>query len=187
MTETYTELINKYFEELKGLIKKKKLKEDFIYGENEIELTYLNQVIKIDILSMKFNKDINDKEKVIILRYLCKFPYKKSDELITFKSLPEGNFYFPSIYSRIYLPLIKKYGKEPEKFVGKSIEIGAERFNDFSVKFNIFSDVFFIFDLIPEDDEFPADLRILFNKTTSEIFEIEDIAIIGEIIVSKIT
>ncbi|MGB9677490.1 MAG: DUF3786 domain-containing protein [Candidatus Ratteibacteria bacterium] len=178
MSKGYKDLIDKCFEDLKKII--------LIKG-GKIEVLYFNKIVKIDFILKKFEGVDDEKEKVILLHYLRNFKDKKNNELITFKSLPDGNFYFPSIYSRVYLPLIKKYGKNPERFIEKSLEIGGEKISDFSIKFNVFPNVFFIFELIPEDEEFPADLRILFNRVSSEIFEIEDLAIIGEIIVSKIT
>jgi hypothetical protein len=184
MEKCYSEVLKKCFEDLQGVIKSgdKKIQIE----NNKIELLYFNKKIKIDLKSNNFEGVEDDKEKIIILHYLCKFKDGKNDELITYKNLPDGNFYFPSIYSRVYFPVIEKYKKNPSKFIEKCIEIGGEKISDFSIKFTIFPDIFFIFELIPEDEEFPADLKILFNRKGSEIFEIEDLAVIGEIIESKI-
>lgn len=187
MGKCYLDTLNRCFEKLEELIKSGNLKEELIKGNKEIDIVYFKKMVKIDMNSKKFIGIDDKKEQIIIIHYLCNFSDKKNEELITFKNLPEGSFYFPSIYSRIYLPIIEKYGSIPSKFLEKSIKASAEKISDFSVKFNVFSNVFYIFELIPEDEEFPADLKILFNKTASEIFEIEDLAIIGEIIVSKIT
>jgi hypothetical protein len=181
MEKSYSEVIGKCFEELEEIIKRGKLKIE----NNKIELLYFNRKIKIDLKLKDFEGVEDYREKIIILHYLCKFKEGKNDELITYKNLPDGNFYFPSIYSRVYLPLIEKYKNEPLKFIEKGLEIGGEKISEFSIKFPVFSDIFFIFELIPENEEFPADLKILFNRKGSEIFEIEDLAVIGEIIVSK--
>jgi len=183
MDKSYSELISKCFEELEEIIKSGNKK--IPVEDNKIELLYFNKKIKIDLSSKNFEGVEDDREKIIILHYLCKYKEKKDDELITYKNLPDGNFYFPSIYSRVYLPVIEKYKKSPFKFVERGLEIGGEKISELSIKFPVFPDVFFIFELIPEDEEFPADLKILFNKKGSEIFEIEDLAVIGEIIISK--
>ena len=185
MEKCYSEIIKKCFEELEEIIKSGNKK--IPVENNKIELLYFNKKIKIDLTSKNFEGIKDYKEKIIILHYLCKFKDGKNDELITYKNLPDGNFYFPSIYSRVYLPVIEKYKNAPLKFMEKCLEIGGEKISNFLIKFPIFPDIFFIFELIPEDEEFPADLKILFNRKGSEIFEIEDLAVIGEIIVSKIT
>jgi len=56
-----------------------------------------------------------------------------------------------------------------------------------SIKFNVFPEVFYIFELVPEDEEFSAEVKVLFNKTTVNIFPIEDIVVISEEITSKLT
>ncbi|MCS7179742.1 MAG: DUF3786 domain-containing protein [bacterium] len=156
--------------------------------EEKIDVLYFGQKIELDLNSKKFIPEIEDRDKIIILHYLLgkmNSDIIKDDEFITFKELPEGTFYYPSIYSRIYLPLIEKYKKNPDIFIEKGISKGGEKTSNFSIRFKVFPDVHYIIELIPEDDEFPADIRVFFNKKSSEIFEIEDLAIIGEIIVSK--
>ncbi|MCM8785806.1 MAG: DUF3786 domain-containing protein [Candidatus Omnitrophica bacterium] len=152
-----------------------------------VKIIYFGEEIEIDLNLKKFNPELETKEKILILHYLLRKPKQNffNDEIISFKELKEGTFYFSSIYSRVYLPLIKKYGKNPEKFVENGILIGGEKISDFKIKFKIFPEIYFIIELIPEDDEFPADIKIFFNKKADEIFEIEDLAIIGELIVSK--
>jgi len=184
MEKSYSEVIRRGFEELERIIKIGS--RTFQIENGKIELLYFNKKIKIDLTSKDFEGVEDNREKIIILHYLCKFKDKKNDELITYKNLPDGNFYFSSIYSRVYLPLIERYKKNPLKFIEKGLEIGGEKISELSIKFSIFPEVFFIFELIPEDEEFPADLKISFNRKGSEIFEIEDLAVIGEIIESKI-
>ncbi len=183
---SHIEAFNNAFEEVKKVFLKGTLKKTVKFKENKIFLSYLNRPLEIDLTSANFNPEIEYREKILVLHYICKDSQIYSEEMITFKNLPEGPFYYPSIYSRIYLPLIEKYGKDVEGFVKKMIEVGGGKISEFSVKLNIFSDVFFIFEIIPEDEEFPPDLKIFFNKKASDIFEIEDLVIIGEIIVSKL-
>lgn len=186
MEKSLIEVYNKSFEKVKEIIKKGILREGIEYKRNKIFLHYFKNRLEIDLINEKFYPEIEDKEKILVLHYICGNYKTDSDEIITFKNLPEGSFYFPSIYSRVYLPLIEKYGKNPEKFIEKFEKIGGERISFFSVKINIFPEIFFIFEIIPEDEEFSPDLKVFFNRRGSEIFEIEDLAIIGEIIVSKI-
>jgi len=39
--------------------------------------------------------------------------------------------------------------------------------------------------LIPEDDEFPPEIKVFFNKSTVNTYQIEDIVIIAEEITNK--
>ncbi|MCM8818472.1 MAG: DUF3786 domain-containing protein [Candidatus Omnitrophica bacterium] len=186
MEKSLIEVFNRSFEEIKKIAEKGKIKKYVEFKENKIFTFYFNERIEIDLKSGKFYPNIDDREKVLILHYLSKECKTNPNGIITFKDLPEGTFYFPSIYSRIHKPLIEKYGKRPDDFVEKMVGIGGTKISDYSVRINIFPDIFFIFEILPEDQEFPADLKVFFNKTSSKIFEIEDLAIIGEIVVSKI-
>lgn len=170
-----------FFEPIEEAFKKakEKIKEERVYVE------YFGEKILIDLNSKKFLPDLKNVEKILILHYITGKSDQTSEEMITFKELPEGSFYFPSIYSRIYLPIIEKYGENVKGFLEKGVEKGGERVSEFSIKFKIFPEVFYIFEIIPPDDEFPADLKVFFNKTASKIFPIEDLVIIGEIIISK--
>lgn len=190
MEKSFIEVFDKSFEKVIKIVEEQNLKKEVELKDNKIFVSYFKNRVEIDLTKRKFYPELEDREKILILHYVCG-KYKineenEGDEIITFKNLPEGSFYFPSIYSRIYQPLIEKYKENSDKFFEKMVEIGREKITDYSVKIKIFPDVFFIFEIIPEDDEFPADLRVFFNKISSEIFEIEDLTIIGEIIVSKI-
>lgn len=176
MEKAFVEALKKGWENISHLSK-----------EGKIEITYFGEKIEVDLNSKNFYPEIEPMEKILILHYLSKkTSNEKNDEFISFKDLKEGTFYYPSIYSRIYSPIIEKFGKSPELFVEKGIKAGGIKISDFTLKFTIFPDVYFILELIPEDEEFLASLKILFNKKSSEIFEIEDLTIIGEIIVSKL-
>ncbi|MCM8767162.1 MAG: DUF3786 domain-containing protein [Candidatus Omnitrophica bacterium] len=156
--------------------------------KRQVKIIYFGKEIEIDLNSKNFKPELETKEKILILHYLLRKKTEQdflNDEIISFKELNEGPFYFPSIYSRVYLPLIERYSENPEKFVEKGISIGGQKISNFKIKFEIFPEIYYILELIPQDDEFPADIKIFFNKKASEIFEIEDLAIIGELIVSK--
>ncbi|MCM8772910.1 MAG: DUF3786 domain-containing protein [Candidatus Omnitrophica bacterium] len=185
MEKGYLEVFEETWEKTKNLIEKGFIKNIKIEN-NRIILPYLDKKVEIDLKTKKFNPEVSEKEKILILHYICKNKDTFSDELITFKNLINGNFYFPSIYSRVYVPLIEKYREKPENFIEKMLEIGGIKISENIIKINVFPNVFFIFEVIPADDEFPFDLKIYFNKRASDIFEIEDLVIIGEIIVSKI-
>lgn len=185
MKNSYIQVLEEVLKETKNSIGKR-ISKNVKLEDKKISLFYFNGKVEIDLETGKFIPDLDVKEKILILHYVCKDSNVFSEELITFKNLPDGNFYFPSIYSRIYKPLIEKYGKNPEKFIEKMLEIGSIKVSEFAVKLSIFPDIFFIYEIIPEDEEFPPDLKVFFNKSAPNIFDIEDLAIIGEIIVSKI-
>ncbi|MFN4227204.1 MAG: DUF3786 domain-containing protein [Candidatus Ratteibacteria bacterium] len=176
MENSYIDVLNNAWKQVLEKLENKKVK-----------IIYFGKEIEVDLNLKKFNHLLETKEKILILHYLLRKPEHNflNDKIINFKELKEGSFYFPSIYSRVHLPLIEKYGKNPEKFLESAISLGGQKISDFKIKINVFPEVYYILELIPEDEEFPADIKIFFNKKASEIFEIEDLTIIGEIIVSK--
>jgi len=50
------------------------------------------------------------------------------------------------------------------------MEIGGVKIKDTSIKFNVFPKVFYIFELVPEDEKFSAEVKVLFNKITLTFF-----------------
>lgn len=160
-------------------------------------IPYFNKTCSIKYPEIKFinEEELNDKEKILILHYLIgssaefqKSKIKEETKLISFKEIETGEIYFPSIETRVYKPIIEKFGNEPEEFLTKSIKIGGEisDFSKFSVKFQIFPEVSTVFVLYPSDEEFPSSCQVLFNSEIREIFEIEDIVIMCEEIVEKL-
>lgn len=157
--------------------------------KEQFHFKYLTRDYIFDVKKEKFiPDDLSDKEKILALHYLISSNnFKINNELITFKELPTGNIYFPSIRARVHQPLIEKFGKVPQEFIKKAVSINGEIIGETSIKFNVFPEVFYIFELIPEDEEFPAEVKIFFNKTTVNIFQIEDIVIISEEITNHLT
>lgn len=168
------------FKESLGLLKQK--------NQTVFDLIYWNKNYILNIAEGKFiPDDLNEREKILILHYLNSLPAVKDERLITFKELPTGNIYFSSIYSRVYQPVIEKYGKYPEEFIVKCVKMGGKKIKENTIEFNIFPEVKYLFELIPEDEEFPAELKVFFNRTTLNIFkQIEDVVIIAEEITEKI-
>jgi len=157
-------------------------------GKDELTFEYFKKKYLLNLRKEKFDpNNLSDKEKIFILHYLNSPFVKKNENLITFKELPTCNIYFPSIHARVYQPIIEKYGKNPEDFVRKGMEIGGVKIKNTSIKFDVFPEVFYIFELVPEDEEFSAEVKVLFNKTTVNIFPVEDIVVISEEITSKLT
>ncbi|MCM8825600.1 MAG: DUF3786 domain-containing protein [Candidatus Omnitrophica bacterium] len=156
-----------------------------------IVVPYLNLYCNISIPDFSFLEPfINTKEKILILHYLIRSnnSIAETGSLISFSELQAGNIYKPSIESRVYRPLLDKFGSSGEKFLKKAFSLGAEKIelSEFSVKIKVFPKVWIYVVLYLEDEEFPASCQILFDSSIIKIFETEDIVVMCEEITERL-
>ncbi|MCM8821925.1 MAG: DUF3786 domain-containing protein [Candidatus Omnitrophica bacterium] len=156
-----------------------------------ITVPFLNMQCNISISNFSFLESfINTKEKILIFHYLVrsKDSIAETGSLISFSELEAGNIYRPSIESRVYKPLLDKFGSSGEEFLKKAFFLGAQKteMSEFSVKIKVFPKVCIYIVLYPADEEFPASCQILFDSSISQIFETEDIVVMCEEIAERL-
>lgn len=128
--------------------------------------------------------------KTLILRYLMNSkgvpPVNKN---ITYRDIPGGNIYYRNFYGRCISRLAKTFENKLDKFKSTFEVLGAEKINmgDAAYKFEFVNNVFVIFALWGGDDEFPTSAQILFDANISFYFSAEDLAVVGDIAIGKIT
>lgn len=157
--------------------------------KNVLTISYLGKSYSIQYPEIKFLDDqLREREKTLILHYLLRAKKDiKEKEFAGFKDIPSGEMYYSAIHSRIYKPLIKKFGNQPLVFIEKAKQLNGRLFDisEFSVRIQVFPKIYVVFILYPADEEFPADVKVLFDMSISEIFDIENIIVICEEIVFK--
>ncbi|MCL5408654.1 MAG: DUF3786 domain-containing protein [Candidatus Omnitrophica bacterium] len=158
--------------------------------KNILTVFYLDTFYSIQYPEIKFlDETLKNREKILILHYLIGAKkYIKENGFIGFKDIPSGEMYYPALHSRIYKPLIKKFGDHPLNFMEKAKKLNGKPFDisEFSVRFSVFPKIHLIFILYPADEEFSADAKVLFDASISEIFDIENIVVMCEEIVIKL-
>jgi len=160
--------------------------------ENQkLSLTYLNFLCTILFPEIRFEQPcfLNEKEKILVLHYLLNSTgVRDIERWIGFKEIDSGYVYFPSMNSRVILPIVKNFGENPLKFVEISKTIGGKKsgLSEYSMQFPVFPKISAIFTLVPAESEFNAACSVLLQYTAKEIFDTEDIVVMCEEIAEKI-
>jgi len=126
----------------------------------------------------------NYSAKIIILRYLMNAKGKSdSEEMISFKEFPDGPLYYSNFYKRC-LQVFANIGNEmPEALKKYMASINAIPWGkgDHSWQFTFMPGVRIACILWLSDDEFDAEAQILFDKSLTKVFNIKDLAILGDV------
>lgn len=156
-------------------------------GEQQVIFPYINRrhVLNIDSKTIAFEEDAGRPtlpEQVLMLHYLLKaqaIPF--SGELITFREVPSGTFYYQAFFKRAIAPLVKGFGSHPSlldqvaKIIGEIIPSPADK----TLKILVLPRIPVVLSVWKEDEEFAAEGNIYFDSTISSHLPTEDIAYAG--------
>lgn len=187
---SFSELINKDLEDIAGKAGAR------INGNGELVLGFFEKSVLIDL----------NKSKIFVLNYSKKFEpldlfsstiilhflltadgTPLSGEWILYRELPDGLFYASTIPG-VLQPLAKKYESSGGEFLGKLLEIGGEKNKNFK-----FSGIIYPFKKFPvlfiideKDEEFDANIRVLFDSSASHYLKTDVIKTLLVYIVRKL-
>ncbi len=187
------------FEELAGSdisdIAKKSSSE--IYGSSKIKLHFFESEVLVDIDCQKiylFSERDQDEKKSLdvfsssmILHYLINADGSLLEgRWISYRELPNGLFYAQTIPA-VLQPLASKFENSLEEFINKAVKIGGKRTDDFSNGAIIYPFKMFptILILDEKDDEFEANIRILFDSSAPHYLKTDIVKMIIIYIVNK--
>jgi len=111
------------------------------------------------------------KDRVLLLHYLTSAEgTPATNEMITFREVPQGANYFPVFFKRAIKPLLGHFGDEPERLIGAAAKLGGRRvsYGDVAVTINAFSRVAVTLVVWRGDDEFAPEVSILFDASVSD-------------------
>ena len=117
-------------------------------------------------------------EKILVLHYFLQAKDTPlTNDLISFKELPEGSGYYPTFYARAIKPLVKQLGREPRRLAEVAAILGGRpaSYGDVSVTIDGFRKVPVTLVLWRGDDEFPPEGNILLDSSISHYLPTEDI------------
>lgn len=181
----YELALNKAWTALKEVSQEKKLQVKFLADQYEVDLE------NSKIHSLSCNLPAKDFLSILILHYLAaqlSSSWQVGEEWVSFKEIPGGLGYYPAFRKRCIEPIISKYGKSPrallgclERFPGRRIEHG-----DYAIVLEAFERVPVLITIYGQDEEFSAEVNMLFDKTITQIFCTEDIAVVAGIIAHSI-
>jgi hypothetical protein len=144
---------------------------------------FLNSLYRVDphaqvIAEIAPNPEriISEEFAILLIRYLVA-PYggPVTGKEISEKDLPGGVTFFRGPHELHVSPIVERFGKDPEAFEARGVELGAERMNhgDCSMRFFPFPAIPVTYVLWREDEEFPASVSVLFDGSVGRWFELD--------------
>ncbi len=143
------------------------------------------------VASLSCNVAAKDFTAILILHYL--FQKAKglpglTNEWVSFKELSGVEGYYPAFRKRAIEPIIRKYGSHPEGILSALERLPAKRVSqgDIGIVVGAFEGVPALITLWRPDEEFGPEANILFDKSITGIFCIEDIVVLAGIIATQL-
>jgi len=166
----------------------------YIDSRKAITIEYLNQsylitLPDVEISLMGKEEAVPVRDRILILHYLTQAKGTPlSNQVITYKELPEGSAYFPTFYQRTIKPLVNYFGNEPHRLLEMAkILAGHEAdYGDTAVTINVLRRVPITLVLWKGDDEFAPEGNVLFDRTISDYLPAEDIIVLCETTVRRL-
>ncbi len=164
-------------------------------GHPQIKLPFFNRehVLtigeEVDIVCPKDSKEIPLPEKIVIAHYLLKADGSKlTGNLVNFRQIPDGHFYYSAFQKRATDPLRLTFGSNPKSLLECGVELGAtpSKYGDYSIRVSVLPRIPLTLVVWKGDDEFPPEASILFDDTIINYLPIEDIAVISGMTVYKL-
>jgi hypothetical protein len=111
------------------------------------------------------------------------------NELITYREVPAGEFYFPAFVKRAEAPMLKVFGPQPQRLTEVAPQIGgepAQGHGDVAAMFQALPRIPVTLVLWAGDDEFEPSGKILFDRSIADYLPTEDIAWLSGMIVYRL-
>ena len=128
--------------------------------------------------------------RLILLHYLARSRgTRPSGDMVTFREVPEGNFYFSSFRARVLEPFLSAFGRDPDVLRDKGNALGwrVSDVGDVSLMTDALPLVPIRFVLWYGDDELEPEAGVHFDPTVQDHLHTEDVALIAEEAVRVLT
>lgn len=121
-------------------------------------------------------------DRILVLHYLlCDVPIPTTDELISFRQMDSGVFYWEAFRSRSVRPLVQRIGNDLEllktnlnRFDWQPVSIG-----DWGARVHALGKIYLTLVYRQGDDEFPPSADLLFDATINRVYPTEDAAVLA--------
>lgn len=162
-------------------------------GAKAFEVPFLNARYLVDLdeeriveLAPDPARPLEQDFQILLLRYLgapgSAFP--RGDE-VSEKELPGGATFFQGPHSLQVAPVLERFGADHGGFMAAGLAIGGEArpgLGDSALRFEAFPGVPVTFALWLADDEFPASLSVLFDRSILQVFELDMIFLLAQVL-----
>jgi hypothetical protein len=160
---------------------------DLEQGKGCFEIPLLDQVFKISWPDLKVSQVGKEGEPSYVVQLLLLHYLITSDgislqgEWASFRDLPDGRIYYPAFRSGSEGWLLARFGRDPASLIRAAAVLGGVRTE--------MADHAFVFWLLPRlpillqlwegDDEFPPEVRLLYDTSASNYLPTEDLAVVA--------
>lgn len=144
---------------------------------------------EVDVILQTNGEPVPIPEKILILHYLLTARGESFQQnLITFRQVPEGPFYYSAFVKRALDPLAQTFGAEPQRLVecGSQLEAIPDELGDASITLKPLPHVPVTLVIWGGDDELPPQANILFDESIVSYLPTEDIAVLCSMIVYRL-
>ena len=128
-------------------------------------------------------------EQILICHYLLHAPVEReSGKFITFREIPDGQFYYDAFQRRTRDPFLSTFGNRGDLFRRAALALGGKPVEggDVAMLFRVFPHVPVHLVLWSGDDEFPPEAGILFDATLRDSLSAEDVAVMTGMLVYRL-
>jgi len=168
----------------------------FLKAPNNLSVKFMADEYSLDlaskqVLSLSCNSPAKDFLAILILHYLVqklKNLTPLSARWITFRELSGIQGYYEAYHKRAIEPVIHKYGNNPEaiKNILGRLPAKLAAGGDIGVEVEAFSGVPVLIKLWRPDEEFGPDANLYFDESIKNIFCIEDIVVLAQLVVAQL-
>ena len=144
---------------------------------------------EVEVVRRQTHEPIPLAEKTIVLHYLLAAQGESlGNNLVTFREVPGGAFYYPAFLKRARDPLVRVFGGEPERLLrcGRQLDAEPAHLGDASVRLMPLPRIPLTFVLWKGDEEFAPEATILFDRSVGSYLPTEDIAMLSGIVVYRL-
>lgn len=105
------------------------------------------------------------------------------EDWVSYRELPDGLFYANTITREVEEPLARLFGADPAAFLAAGGSLGGTplRLADVALVFHPLPRVPVVFALWKEDDEFPAKVKVLYERVGAAGLPLQDLRIVAEL------
>jgi hypothetical protein len=135
-----------------------------------------------DLLKADTGEPAKPGDRILVLHYLlCETPLSLTDELISFRALPGGQFYWQPFLARTVKPLISRIGNDLDR-----LRTNLQRFDweevpmgDLGARIHAIGKLYVTLAYYRGDEEFPPTADVLFDACIKQVFAAEDVAVLA--------
>ena len=105
------------------------------------------------------------------------------EDWVSYRELPDGLFYANTITREIEEPLARLFGTDPAAFLAAGASLGGTslRLADVALLFHPLPRVPVVFALWREDEEFPAKVKVLYERVGAAGLPLQDLRVVAEL------